>query len=165
MTVWKRMAGAAALAAALSISLAAQQQPTFKAGTQVVSLFVTVADAQKRLVPDLTKDDFSVFDNEKPQPIVYFDNSIHPINVVVMLDTSGSMTLTIDLLKQAAEQFLIRLLPEDKARVGAFNDKIQINARWSSNRDQLVTDIKDLDYGNGTRLWDAVGIALDELKG
>jgi len=136
----------------------------FKAGTQVVSLFVTVADLQKRLVPNLTQDEFQVFDNEKPQPIVYFDNSIHPINVVVMLDTSGSMTLTIDLLKQAAEQFVIRLLPEDKARIGAFNDKIQINARWSNNRDQLVTDIKDLDYGNGTRLWDAVGIALDELK-
>ena len=81
-----------------------------------------------------------------------------------MLDTSGSMTLTIGLLKQAAEQFIIRLLPEDKARIGAFNDKIQINAKWSNDRDQLVTDIKDLDYGNGTRLWDAVGTALDELK-
>jgi Ca-activated chloride channel family protein len=158
-----RVAAAAALAVAAAISIDAQQ-PTFKTGTQVVSLFVTVADAQKRLVPDLLQDEFQVFDNDKPQPITYFDNSIHPINVVVMLDTSGSMTLTIDLLKQAAEQFVLRLLPEDKARIGAFNDKIQINARWSSNRDQLTTDIKDLDYGNGTRLWDAVGIALDELK-
>ena len=165
MTVWKPIAGAAALVAALSTALVAQQGPTFKSGTQVVSLFVTVADAQKRLVPDLTKDDFSIFDNEKPQPIVYFDNSIHPINVVVMLDTSGSMTLTIDLLKQAAEQFLIRLLPDDKARVGAFNDKIQFNARWTNDRDQLITDAKNLDYGNGTRLWDAVGASLDELKG
>jgi Ca-activated chloride channel family protein len=151
---------------AAAAALAAQQPPApmFKSGTQVVSLFVTVADAQKRLVPDLQQDEFQVFDNDKPQPIVYFDNSIHPINVVVMLDTSGSMTLTIDLLKQAAEQFILRLLPEDKARVGAFNDKIQINARWTSNRDQLVTDVKDLDYGNGTRLWDAVGTSLDELK-
>src|SRR5215471_11525962 len=163
MKVWK-LTGAAAIAVALSIPLVAQQ-PTFKSGTQIVSLFVTVADAQKRLVPDLTQDDFSVFDNDKPQPIIYFDNSIRPINVVVMLDTSGSMTLTIDLLKQAAEQFLIRLLPDDKARVGAFNDKIQINAKWSNNRDQLITDVKDLDYGNGTRLWDAVGASLDELKG
>jgi len=163
MTLWKPLAGAAVLAAAMSIGLVAQQ-PTFKAGTQVVSIFATVTDAQKRLVPDLTQDDFSVFDNEKPQPLVYFDNSIRPINVVVMLDTSGSMTLTIDLLKQAAEQFLIRLLPEDKARVGAFNDKIQINAKWSSNRDQLITDAKNLDYGNGTRLWDAVAASLDELK-
>jgi Ca-activated chloride channel homolog len=163
MGTWMRFSVAAALAAAGSAVLVAQQ-PTFRAGTQVVSLFVTVADIQKRLIPDLTQDDFQVLDNEKPQPLAYFDNSIHPINVVVMLDTSGSMTLTIDLLKQAAEQFVIRLLPEDKARIGAFNDKIQINAKWSNNRDQLVTDIKDLDYGNGTRLWDAVGAALDELK-
>ncbi len=164
MKVWKPIAGIFVLAAAMSMPLTAQQPPTFKAGTQVVSIFATVTDSQKRLVSGLTQDDFAVFDNEKPQPLVYFDNSIHPINVVVMLDTSGSMTLTIDLLKQAAEQFLIRLLPDDKARVGAFNDKIQFNARWSNDRDQLITDAKDLDYGNGTRLWDAVGASLDELK-
>ncbi len=163
MKVWKPIAGTAAVALAMSLTLTAQQ-PTFKAGTQVVSIFATVTDSQKRLVSDLTQEDFSVFDNEKPQPLVYFDNSIHPINVVVMLDTSGSMTLTIDLLKQAAEQFLLRLLPDDKARVGAFNDKIQFNAKWSNNRDQLITDAKNLDYGNGTRLWDAVGASLDELK-
>src|SRR3954453_5122578 len=160
---WTRSPLVAVVVAVGSAVLAAQQ-PTFRAGTQVVSLFVTVADAQKRLGPDLTQDDFQILDNDKPQPVSYFDNSVHPINVVVMLDTCGSMTLTIDLLKQAAEQFVIRLLPEDKARIGAFNDKIQINASWSNNRDQLVTDIKDLDYGNGTRLWDAVGAALDELK-
>ena len=168
MGCWTRVAAAGAFAAGLSVAALAAQQPQgpiFKAGTQVVSLFVTVADAQKRLVPDLTKDDFEVFDNEKPQAITYFDNSIHPITVVVMLDTSGSMTLTIDLLKRAAEQFLIRLLPDDKAKVGAFNDKVQISARFSNNRDQLISAVKDLDYGNGTRLWDAVALSLDELKG
>jgi Ca-activated chloride channel family protein len=166
MKVWKPIAEAAALAAAMSIALTAQQPqgPTFKAQTQVVSIFATVTDAQKRLVPNLTQDDFQVFDNEKPQPVIYFDNSVRPINVVVMLDTSGSMTLTIDLLKQAAEQFLLRLLPEDKGRVGAFNDKIQFNARWSNDRDQMITDAKNLDFGNGTRLWDATAASLDELK-
>jgi Ca-activated chloride channel homolog len=165
MGTWKHpWVGVVVAIVCASALAAAAQQPTFRAGTQVVSLFVTVQDAQRRLIPDLTQDEFQVLDNDKPQPVVYFDNSVHPINVVVMLDTSGSMTLTIDLLKQAAEQFVIRLLPEDKARVGAFNDKIQINAKWSNDRDQLVTDIKDLDYGNGTRLWDAVGTALDELK-
>jgi Ca-activated chloride channel homolog len=161
------MSLAAVLSAALSAVLGAQQPPgpTFKSGTQVVSLFVTVADAQKRLVPNLAKEDFDVFDNEKPQSITYFDNSIHPITVVVMLDTSGSMTLTIDLLKRAAEQFLIRLLPEDKAKVGAFNDKVQISAQFTNNRDQLISSVMDLDYGNGTRLWDAIGLSLDELKG
>ena len=167
MTGWKRVSGAGVFAVATSAALVAQQPqgPTFKAGTQVVSLFVTVADAQKRLVPDLAKEDFDVFDNEKPQAITYFDNSIHPITVVVMLDTSGSMTLTIELLKRAAEQFLIRLLPDDKAKVGAFNDKVQVSARYTNNRDQLISEVKDLDYGNGTRLWDAVALSLDELKG
>src|SRR6266566_8615651 len=148
-----------------SIATLAQQGPTFKTGTQVVSLFVTVQDAQKRLVPDLTQQDFEVADNEKPQSITYFDNSVHPITVVMMLDTSGSMTLTIELLKQAAEQFLIRLLPDDKAKVGAFNDKIQVSARFTNNRDELISAARDLDYGNGTRLWDAVSMSLDELKG
>jgi len=167
-----RVAAASAAAALLSLPLGplrplvagAQQPPTFKSGTQVVSLFVTVADAQKRLVPGLTQEDFEVYDNDKPQPIVYFDNSVQPISVVVMLDTSGSMTMTIDLLKRAAEQFVIRLLPEDKGRVGAFNDKLQISSRFTNNRDELVTSVHDVDYGNGTRLWDATAMALDELK-
>jgi Ca-activated chloride channel homolog len=155
---------AAIIATAASLVVAAQQ-PTFKSGTQVVSLFVTVADAAKRLVPDLKQEDFEVFDNDKPQPITYFDSSIRPITVVVMLDTSGSMTLSIELLKKAAEQFLIRLLPEDRAKVGAFNDKLQLSATFTNNRDQLISAAKDLDFGNGTRLWDAVDLSLDELKG
>jgi Ca-activated chloride channel family protein len=155
----------APLLIALATGILAAQQPTFKSGTEVVSLFVTVADAQRRLVPNLMKEDFEVFDNDKLQSIVYFDNSVQPITVIVMLDTSGSMTGSISLLKAAAEQFLIRLLPEDKGRVGAFNDKIQISSHFTSNRDELVSDVKDLDYGNGTRLWDASAVALDELKG
>ncbi|HEX2309961.1 MAG TPA: hypothetical protein VHH91_04530, partial [Vicinamibacterales bacterium] len=71
---------------------AAAQQPTFKAGTQLVPVFVTVTDADKRLVPGLVKEDFEVLDNGKPTPIVLFDAEVQPITVVVMLDTSGSMT-------------------------------------------------------------------------
>jgi Ca-activated chloride channel family protein len=160
-----RVVAGLAVAAIASVVALAQQPPTFRTGTQVVSLFATVVDAQKRLVPGLLQEEFEVFDNEKPQPIVYFDNSVQPITVVVMLDTSGSMTLTIDLLKQAAEQFLIRLSKEDKGKVGAFNDKIQIGSHFTSNRDELISDVKDLDFGNGTRLWDALGASLDELKG
>jgi Ca-activated chloride channel homolog len=143
----------------------AAQQPTFKVGTQLVSIFATVTDAQKRLVPNLVREDFEVLDNEKPQSLIFFENEIQPITVVVMLDTSGSMTASIALLKSAAEQFLLRLLPQDKGRVGAFNDKIEISAHFTNNRDELVADVKELDYGNGTRLWDAVAAALDELRG
>jgi Ca-activated chloride channel family protein len=159
------LTGSTALLALAASMVVVAQQPTFKTGTQVVSLFVTVADIQKRLVPDLKQEDFDVFDNDKPQAITYFDNSIRPITVVVMLDTSGSMTLSIELLKKAAEQFILRLLPDDRAKVGAFNDKLQVSAEFTNNRDQLISAAKDLDFGNGTRLWDAVDLSLDELKG
>ena len=160
-----RLLTAFAAATAVSVGLLAQE-PTFKSGTEIVSLFVTVADAQGRLVPDLTKDDFEVTDNDKPQPLVYFESDAQPITVMVMLDTSGSMTGSIALLKQGAEQFLLRMLPEDKARVGAFNDRIQVmGTGFSSKRDDLISDVKELDYGNGTRLWDAIGESLDHLKG
>ncbi len=145
--------------------LAAQQPPMFRTNTQVVSIFATVTDAQNRLVPDLTREDFEIFDNDKLQELLIFDNETQPITVVVMLDTSGSMTASIALLKQAAEQFLIRLLPADKGVVGAFNDKIEVGGSFTSNRDQLISEMRDLDYGNGTRLYDAVAEGLDLLKG
>jgi Ca-activated chloride channel family protein len=151
-----------------SILLAAgvvAQQPTFESGTQIVSVFATVTDGQGRLVPNLVVDDFEVLDNDKPQTLVFFQNEVQPITVVVMLDTSGSMTSSIGLLKAAAEQFVLRLLPEDKGRIGAFADNIQLSSRFTSDRDELVGAVKDIDYGNGTRLWDAVAMSLDELKG
>jgi len=160
-----RLSGGIAVAVlfAFAVSTAAQE-PTFKSGTQIVSLFTTVFDTENRLVPDLTQGDFEVLDNDKPQPLVVFRSENLPITAVVMLDTSGSMTGTISLLKAAAEQFLIRLLPDDKASVGAFNDKIELNAGFTNNRDKLVSEVKDLDYGNGTRLFDAISESLDALK-
>lgn len=164
--VHSKVTGGVLLALVVAAGAAvAAQQPTFRSGTQVVSLFTTVFDAENRLVPDLAQDDFEVLDNDKPQALVVFRSENLPITCVVMLDTSGSMTGTISLLKAAAEQFLIRLLPDDKASVGAFNDKIELNAGFTNNRDKLVSQVKDLDYGNGTRLFDAIGESLDALKG
>ncbi len=159
---------AAAMVVLASLGIKGQQgsgQPTFKSGTQLVSLFVTVTDAQRRLVPDILQESFEILDNDKPQAIVFFENQNQPITVVVMLDTSGSMTGTIGLLKIAAEQFLIRLFPGDKAKVGAFNDKINVGSHFTNNRDELIRDVTRLDYGNGTRLYDALALSLDELKG
>jgi Mg-chelatase subunit ChlD len=76
------------------------QQPTFRTGTRTVALYATVTDAQKRLVPDLTQDSFEIFDNEKPQNMDLFLNEVQPITVVVMLDTSASMTGNLKLLEQ-----------------------------------------------------------------
>ena len=164
--VRSRLVPGALVALALAAGIpAAAQQPAFRSSTQVVSLFATVLDAQNRLVPDLTQDDFQILDNDKPQKLTVFQSENQPITVVVMLDTSGSMTGSIQLLKAAAEQFIVRLLPEDKAAVGAFNDKIELSAQFSNDRDQLVTEVRDLDFGNGTRLFDGIAEGLNQLQG
>ena len=143
---------------------AVAQQPTFRSDTRTVALYATAIDAKKRLVPDLTREEFEVFDNDKPQAIELFLNEVQPITVVVMLDTSASMTGNLKLLEQAAEQFLIRLLPKDKGMVGAFNDKIEFfPATFTSDRDRLIASLKDLDFGNPTRLYDAVAASMDRL--
>ena len=127
---------------------------------------VTVTDDERRLVPGLLEEDFELLDNGKPQKLTQFDNSSLPISAVVMIDTSGSMTLALDLVKRAAEQFLIRLLPEDKALVGAFNDKIQLlpEEGFTSNRDRLIALLKELDFGYPTRLYDAIWQGLAAVR-
>ena len=157
-----------AAVAILIVSLTAQETPqkTFKVSTNTVALYATVTDADKRLVPDLQEEDFEVYDNAKLQTLTSFDNKPQPISVVVMLDTSGSMTLALDLVKAAAEQFLIRMMPEDQGMVGAFNDKIEFHPEGFTNmRDDLVRALKDLDFGYPTRLYDAVNQSMQQLKG
>ena len=149
---------------ALGISLAAQQ-PTFRSGSRVVPSYVTVTDGTNRLVTDLTRDDFEVLDNGRPQEITIFDNEVRPFTAVVMLDTSISMTHRLDDLFAGAEQFLLRLLPHDTAMVGGFNDKIEFSTGFSSDRNSLISALKNLDYGNETHLYDALHASLDQLEG
>jgi Ca-activated chloride channel family protein len=129
-----------------------------------VPSYVTVVDANNRLVTDLTREDFEIFDNGRPQDITIFDNEVRPFSVVVMLDTSVSMTDRLKDLYDGAEQFLLRLMPHDKATVGAFNDKIEFVSGFSSDRSSLVSGLKRLDFGNQTRLYDAVHASLDQLE-
>jgi Ca-activated chloride channel family protein len=155
------------LVVSLLFLLVAALDGQFKTTTNLVPLYVTVTDESKRLVPDLAKEDFEVYDNGKLQTLTTFDNQPTPITAVVMLDTSGSMTLALDMVKQAAEQFLIRLLPDDVAKVGAFNDKIEFHPmdEFTGNRDQLVRSLSELDFGYPTRLFDAVDHSITHLKG
>ena len=146
----------------LGLSVAAQE-PTFRSGSRVVPSYVTVVDANNRLVTDLTKDDFEILDNGRPQEITIFDNEVRPFTAVVMLDTSISMTDRMKDLYAGAEQFLLRLMPHDKAAIGAFNDKIEFATGFSSDRNSLVSALKHLDFGNQTRLYDGVHAGLDEL--
>jgi Ca-activated chloride channel family protein len=140
------------------------QQATFKAGTSIVPVLTTVTDNQGRLVPSLEQEDFTILDNGKPQPIVLFQNETQPFTVVVMLDFSFSMTTHLNLLKAATEQFILRMLPADKGQVGAFSDKIQFSGEFTNDRDDLVAALKDLQFGNPTRLYDAIDASIDLLQ-
>ena len=142
-----------------------QQVPLFRSTTDIVPLYVTVTDRNDRLVANLSQEDFEVYDDEAKQDIVLFLNEVQPITVVVMLDTSFSMAGKLNLLKAGAEQFLIRMLPADRGRVGAFNDKIQISAEFTSDRDDLINELQLLDFGNPTRLYDAIAASVNELLG
>jgi len=143
------------------------QTPIFRSGTEVVDLYVTATDRNGRLVPDLLQEDFVVLDEGKAQEIVLFENEVRPITVVVMLDTSASMTPSLDLLMAGAEQFIIRMLPDDRGKVGAFNDKIQIlpDIEFTGDRDLLIRELDRLQFGNPTRLYDAIGASIDSLEG
>jgi Ca-activated chloride channel family protein len=153
------------LVLALTVTAAAQGQK-IRVATNSVPVYVTVMDAERRLVPDLNQEDFEVLDNLKPQTINVFENKPVPITTVVMIDTSGSMTGNLDFVKLGVEQFLLRLLPEDQAQVGEFSDKIKFHpGEFIDNRDRLIYLLKnDLDFGYPTRLWDAADESLARLE-
>jgi Ca-activated chloride channel family protein len=160
----KTAALVATTALALTATAAAQKQ-TIKVSTDSVAVYVTVTDTDKRLVPDLVLDDFEILDNGKPVNINVFENKPVPITTVVMIDTSGSITASLGLVKEGAEQFLLRLLPDDKAQVGEFSDKIKFHpGEFIDNRDRLIYLLRnELDFGYPTRLYDAVDQSIDRL--
>jgi VWFA-related protein len=125
-----------------------------------------VVDATGRLVPDLKQEDFEVLDNGKVTPITLFVAEVQPISVVLAIDTSGSMTLVIDdFVKQAAEAFVLRMLPADRGLIVAFDDKIRFSPQFTSKRDELLRYLRvDVQYGNGTHLWDALSQSVAHLK-
>ena len=156
---------AAAHAALLPADAPAQQQPPFKSGAKTVAIYATVTDAGGRLVPDLTREDFEVRDNGKPQPISIFSNDIQPITVVVMLDRSGSMQGNFRLVEAAGVAFVRRLMPGDKAKIGSFSSKVQIDPEdFTSNQDELIRILRtDLQDPGPTPLWNAVDAAITSL--
>ena len=138
-----------------------RQQPTFRGTGEAVRVFVTVTDRDGRLVPALTRDDFEVRDEGKPQPITLFDNSPQPIRLIVMLDVSGSMEGNLPLLRAAAEQLFARLRPDDVARVGSFGREVTISPTFTRDpaalRSALPTAIAP---DAPTPLWRAI----DEVR-
>ena len=153
--------------AALGAAAASAQQPApFRAGIELVSVYATVTDKDRRLVTDLTKDDFVVLDNGKPQALTFFSNDVQPITVVVMLDRSLSMSEHFDLVRDAAAEFVKKLLPADRARIGNFGETIVISPdAFTSDRpallDILETGLQDV--GFASPIWTAVDRSITAL--
>jgi len=140
-------------------------QATFRTTSRSVAVYVTVSDTAGKLVPDLTQDDFEVYDNGKKQTLTLFDSGVQPITVVMMLDRSGSMAQNFRLVRNAAEQFVGLLLPGDKVRIGSFANRIQLDPRdfTSSQRDLITILRNDLQDPGPTPLWNAVNVGITSL--
>jgi VWFA-related protein len=128
-------------------------------------VFATVTDAAGRLVPDLGRDQFQIDDNGKRQDLSVFVNDVQPITVVMLLDRSGSMAANFDLVEKAAEEFVHAMLPADKARIGSFSNRIQVDPRaFTSNHDELVDILRhELQPEGPTPLWNAVNVGITDL--
>ena len=146
-------------------SLFALQEPTFKAGNRTVAVYATVTNAAGRLVPDLPRDVFTVSDNGKPQNLTLFANDTQPITVVMLLDRSGSMRANFTIVEQAAEQFVAAMLPADKARIGSFSNRIQVDPRgFTSDHEELLAILRrELQEEGPTPLWNAVNVGITAL--
>jgi Ca-activated chloride channel homolog len=154
-----------ALTVAVAASPVTGQEPTFRSSTRIVPVVATVIDEDGRFVPGLEQEEFTILDNGRPQDITFFQNDIQPFTAVVMLDYSASMTTNLDRLQAAAEQFLLRMLSDDKGQVGSFSDKIQFSGQFTNDRDDLIFALKDLQFGNPTRLYDAINESMAMLRG
>jgi len=159
-----RVALVALVLAALA-SAPRAQQPSFTAGTRTVAVYATVTNAQGRLVPDLSREDFAIDDSGKRQELTVFSNDVQPITVVMLLDRSGSMKPNFDLEERAAEAFVRAMGPNDKARIGSFANHIQIDPTdYTSDKEALLKILRsDLQEDGPTPLWNAVDMAIDKL--
>ena len=142
-----------------------QQQPTFRSGASTVAVYATVTDNSGRLVPNLTKDDFEVYDNGKLQPLTLFEAETQPITIAIMLDRSGSMKENFGLVNAGAEEFVRKLLPIDKARIGTFATTIHLDPEdFTSDKNTLIGILRsDLQTEGPTPLWNAANKAMAAL--
>jgi len=151
---------------ALALGVQSQQPPQFRAGVEAVPIYATVFDRSNQVVRNLTRADFQVFDDGRRQELTVFENTIQPIAAILLVDTSASMALTLDLARQAAEQFVIRMSPGDRIRVGSFSDSVKLSAEFTDDRDRLLRSLRDdLQIGNPTRLWDGLDETMTALAG
>jgi len=140
------------------------QSPAFKAGVELVSLNVTVADGAGRYITDLTQDDFQVFEDGSKQDVSVFNRTNLPIALALLMDTSASMETRLGTAQEAAIGFARRLRPQDLAEIIDFDSRVNILQAFTNSTGQLEQAIRKTSAGGSTSMYNAVYIALKDLK-
>ena len=133
--------------------------PTFKAGAADVRLDVQITDGNRPL-NGLTKDDFLVTDEGHLQTIAYFAHEGEPLNLLLLLDISGSMQKYITQISQTARAAMKFLRPGDRVAIMVFAKRTEIHQDFSDNlaesARQIAHAVEDHDVGAGTLINSAV---------
>ena len=131
--------------------------------TNLVTVPVSVFDRQGRLIPDLQRESFSVFEDGVEQQIKHFEPTEKPFTVALVLDTSGSTVFHLWEIKEAAIAFAKQLRPQDRVLVVTFNDLVMLLTEATSDL-KVVTEViqRGANTGFSTRLYDAVALVINE---
>jgi len=158
----------ALLAAAASLWMASTtaQQGTYQKAAQTVAVYATVLDRGGRLVSNLTKKDFQIFDNGQPAEITVFSNDQQALTVALMLDMSESMQSRLTLVRESTRRFIEALLPPDRLRIGTFAEEIAVSPLLTGDKAVLnrILD-EELWPGGTTPLWTAIDEAMSSFAG
>ncbi len=131
--------------------------------TALVTVPVSVLDRQGRFVPNLRREDFSVFENGIEQSIAYFEPAEKPFTVALLLDTSASTHFHLWEIKEAAIAFATQLRPQDRVLVVSFNDQVLLLTEATNDLNAVSTVIQqNANTGDSTRLYDAVDLVIKE---
>jgi len=133
-----------------------------KVNTTLVTIPVTVMDRSGRYVPNLNKEDFRIWEDGVEQQVAFFNSVDKPFSVVLMIDTSGSTRFRLEDIQDAAISFINQLRPDDKVMIVSFNDNIRILADFTTDRSRLRHAIQRTETGDGTRLYDAVDMVINQ---
>ena len=149
----------------LSLSLSvAQDIETIKIDTDLVTVPVIATDANGVYVGDLRQEEFQISEDGVPHKIAFFGKVSMPFHVVLMLDTSSSTQDKLRLIQQAAFAFIQQLQPGDRVKVISFDDQIRDHNEFTSNRETLRAAINATKSGSGTKVYDAVELALNTIR-
>ncbi len=139
-------------------------QPSFRAGVDLVSMNVTVTDAAQRYVVDLNEEDFQVFEDGVKQDVTLFNRTNLPIALALLVDTSASMESRLPIAQEAAAGFARKLRPQDLAEIIDFDSRVIVLQNFTNNVSELETAIRRTSAGGSTSMYNAIYIALKDLK-